>query len=102
MATIPSLEKLLNETENIPNSILEESYKEIALHNGIRRYGRIKEIPEIVEIDTEEGKKTIPFRKEVLRYIREAINGRNREGHYYFKNKTERVKLHRINLNPAF
>jgi hypothetical protein len=103
MVTIPSLTKILTETEKVPNVILEKAYSEIGRYNGIRRYGRVKEIPEAIEVEEDNGViKIIPFRKEVLTYIREAINERNRQGDYFFNSRSERKRLHRVNLNPAW
>jgi hypothetical protein len=100
MVTIPSLSRLLEETDSLPNAVLEKAYTEIATKGGIRRFGRIKEIPENIEVTNEKGElQNIPYRKGILEYLRANINGRNINGDYLFTSRAEQRRLHRISLS---
>jgi hypothetical protein len=100
MANIPSVARLVEETDKLPNATLERAYREIGRFGGIHRFGKLCLIPETVEIP-EDGKKVeIPYRKALLEYLRGAILNRCRIGDYFFESRRERKRLKRVYLGP--
>jgi len=98
MANVPSLEKLIDETERVPNVTLEKAYSELSRLGGFKRFGRVKLIPETIEVEKDGEKTTIPFRKDILEYLRETITTRNIEGDYLFVNRAEQRRLRKVRL----
>jgi hypothetical protein len=78
--SIPNLRDLVEKAETLPNSVLEEVFKQNA-SGGIRRFGRRYPVPVAI-----------------LDYLRIVIEERNREGNYIFSNRTEKKRLRAIAL----
>ena len=77
---VPSTKRILEDVDSIPNTQLEQFYRE-GMTKGINRF----------------GKRIFPP-KEVLEYVRQIMLERNREGNYVFQSRAEKRKLRIVGI----
>lgn len=73
--SVPSVIRLVDEMQTLPNAVLEKAFDQ-ARGGGIIRFGA-----------------RCPVHPEITEEIRNEINRRNRNGNYIFANRTEHIKL---------
>jgi hypothetical protein len=81
---IPGVERLIDELETLPNSTLEDAYRQGAV-GGIKRFGVRK-----------------PLNKDMLELLAIELNERRENGIYIYSSNAERLRLKPINIkDPA-